>query len=100
LGIAISMFTAVTVVRVIMSAIVRRWKIKVLNIEPLFRLKLIPDGTSIEFMRARFFGLAMSALLSIASVALFFAPGLNYGVDFKGGIQLEVVTKGPADLAG
>jgi len=99
LGIAISMFTAVTVVRVIMSAIVRRWKIKVLSIEPLFRMKLIPDGTAIEFMRARFFGLAVSALLSIASAALFFAPGLNYGVDFKGGIQLEVVTKGAADLA-
>jgi SecD/SecF fusion protein len=98
-GIAISMFTAVTVVRVLMSASVRQWRIKTLRIEPLFRMKLIPDGTSIQFMRARFMGLAFSAVLSIASVALFFAPGLNYGVDFKGGIQLEVVTKGPADLA-
>jgi SecD/SecF fusion protein len=26
-------------------------------------------------------------------------PGLNYGVDFRGGIQVEVVTPGPADLA-
>jgi SecD/SecF fusion protein len=99
LGIAISMFTAVTVVRVIMSEIVRRRRLKTLEIEPLFRLKLIPDGTAIPFMRARFAGLAMSALLSAASLALFVAPGLNYGVDFKGGIQLEVVTKGPADLA-
>ncbi len=99
IGIAISMFTAVTVVRVMMSAIVRRRRAKVLRIEPLFRMKLIPDGTSIQFMRARFAGLAFSAFLSIASIALFFGPGLNYGVDFKGGIQLEVVTKGPADLA-
>jgi SecD/SecF fusion protein len=99
IGIAISMFTAVTVVRVMMSAIVQRWRIKVLRIEPLFRMKLIPDGTSIQFMRARFMGLAFSGILSIASVALFFAPGLNYGVDFMGGIQLEIVTKGPADLA-
>ncbi|MCE9523297.1 MAG: protein translocase subunit SecD, partial [Alphaproteobacteria bacterium] len=99
IGIIISMFTAVTVVRVMMSAIVRRWRLKVLEIEPLFRMKLIPDGTSIEFMRARFFGLAFSAFLSLASIALFFMPGLNYGVDFKGGIQLEVVTRGPADLA-
>ncbi|MEQ1865643.1 MAG: protein translocase subunit SecD [Micropepsaceae bacterium] len=99
IGIAISMFTAVTVVRVMMSAIVRRWRMKVMRIEPLFRMKLIPDGTSIPFMRARYMGLAFSAFLSIASIALFVTPGLNYGVDFKGGIQLEVVTKGPADLA-
>ncbi len=99
LGIAISMFTAVTVVRVIMSEIVRRWRMKTLNIEPMFRMKLIPDGTSIQFMRARFLGLGFSAVLSIASIGLFFYPGLNYGVDFKGGIQLEVATKGPADLS-
>jgi len=86
-------------VRVIMNEIVRRQRLKVLNIQPMFRMKLIPDGTSIAFMRARFFGLGFSALLSAASLALFFYPGLNYGVDFKGGIQIEVVTKGPADLA-
>lgn len=99
LGIAISMFTAVTVVRIVMSEIVRRRKLKTLVIEPLFKMKLIPDGTNIQFMRARFMGLAFSAFLSIASIALFVSPGLNYGVDFKGGIQLEVVTKGEADLA-
>lgn len=98
LGIAISMFTAVVLVRVVMSEIVRRRRLRVLTIAPVFRLKLIPDGTAIPFMRARFFGLAVSALLSAASVALFFVPGLNYGVDFKGGIQLQVATKGAADL--
>jgi SecD/SecF fusion protein len=50
-------------------------------------------------MNARFFGIAFSAFLSIASIALFIYPGLNYGVDFRGGIQMEVVTSGPADLA-
>lgn len=98
LGIAISMFTAVTVVRVVMSEIVRRRRMKVLEIEPMFRMKLIPDGTSIPFMRARFAGLAFSAFLSVASLALFFTPGLNYGVDFKGGIQLDVVTQAPLDI--
>src|SRR3546814_7452700 len=38
LGICISMFTAVTVVRVIMTALVRRRHLKTLEIEPLFRL--------------------------------------------------------------
>jgi SecD/SecF fusion protein len=98
LGIAISMFTAVSIVRVIMTAIVRRRRLKVLQIEPLFRMKLIPDGTTIPFMRGRYLGIAVSAVLSLASIGLFISPGLNYGVDFKGGIQMEVTTPGPADL--
>ena len=99
LGILISMFTAVSIVRVIMTSIVGHWRMKTLRIEPLFGLKLIPDATAIPFMRARFAGIAMSILLSLASIALFLKPGLNYGVDFRGGIQMEVVTKGPADLS-
>lgn len=99
LGIAISMFTAVSIVRVIMTAIVRGRRLKVLRIEPLFGIKLIPEGTAIRFMRGRFAGLAVSAFLSLASICLFVTPGLNYGVDFRGGIQMEVVTQEPADLA-
>jgi preprotein translocase subunit SecF len=30
----------------------------------------------------------VSAVLSLASVILFFHPGLNYGLDFKGGILI------------
>jgi SecD/SecF fusion protein len=97
LGIAISMFTAVSVVRVAMTAIVRRFKLKTLTIASPFRL--IPEGTRIAFMRARFLGLALSAAISLASLALFVAPGLNYGVDFRGGIQLELRSDPPTDLA-
>jgi SecD/SecF fusion protein len=50
-------------------------------------------------MNWRNWGLATSAVLSIASILLFVYPGLNYGVDFRGGIQMEVVTSGPANLA-
>lgn len=99
IGIVISMFTAVSIVRVVMLAIVRRYKLKRLDIKPLLPVQLIPDGTKIRFMRARFFGIGVSAVLSLASIGLFFAPGLNYGVDFRGGIQMEVVTDAPADLA-
>lgn len=98
LGIAISMFTAVTVVRLIMSEIVRRRGLKRLSIEPLFRLKLMPDGTAIPFMRARFFGLGVSAFLSLASLGLLFAPGLNTGVDFKGGVLMNIASEAPTDL--
>lgn len=99
LGIVISMFTAVSIVRVAMVAIAARKKLKTIDIKPLLPIKLVPDGTQIKFMKARFFGIAFSAFLSVSSLVLFFTPGLNYGVDFRGGIQLEVVTEGPADLA-
>lgn len=97
LGIAISMFTAVAIVRILMTEVVRRRRLKTLHIEPLFRLA--PEGTKISFMRARFLGIAVSILLSVASIALFVKPGLNYGIDFVGGIQVEVETSRPADLA-
>ncbi|WP_245903746.1 protein translocase subunit SecF [Humitalea rosea] len=63
---------------------------------PLFRL--VPDNTHIPFMRGRIAGLAFSALLSVASVVLAITPGLEKGIDFKGGITMEVRTPGPADL--
>jgi SecD/SecF fusion protein len=99
LGIVISMFTAVSVVRVLMTLWIRRYRPARLVIRPLFGLRLIPDDTSIKFMRARFAGIAFSIVLSLASVGLFFKPGLNYGIDFMGGSVLEVEAQGPADLA-
>jgi len=95
LGIIISLFTDVTVVRIIMIRVVRRWKMKVLNIQPF--LKFLPQHTNFRFMNARFIGIVASILLSVTSIVLFFKPGLNYGIDFKGGIQLEASTKEPND---
>ncbi len=53
-------------------------------------LRLVPDNTNIQFMRGRYAGLIVSAVLSIASVILFFQPGLNYGIDFLGGVVVEL----------
>ena len=53
-------------------------------------LRLVPDGTNIRFMRGRFAGVIVSALLSTISVVLFFYPGLNLGVDFRGGVVVEL----------
>src|SRR5215469_15143103 len=40
-------------------------------------LRLVPDGTTIQFMRGRFAGLITSAVLSTISVILFFYPGFE-----------------------
>ena len=97
LGVALSMFTAVAVVRVVMTEIVRRRRPRTLEMKPL--LPLAPTATAISFMKARYVGLALSAVLSIASIGLMVKPGLSYGLDFKGGIQMELGSTETVDLA-
>lgn len=64
----------------------------------MFRLRLVPDNTKIQFMKGRHAGLILSAVLSFMSCVLFFYPGLNLGIDFRGGIVIEARTEGPADF--
>jgi preprotein translocase subunit SecD/preprotein translocase subunit SecF len=60
--------------------------------------RFVPDGTKIRFMNGRFAGLITSAVLSTASILLFFYPGLNLGLDFRGGVVLQVETPQTADF--
>ena len=89
LGIVTSMFTATVVARWLMAAWFRHRRPRAL---PSPR-RLLPDVTRIAFMKGRNAGLIVSALISLASVALFFKPGLNYGVDFAGGTVMEIRTE-------
>lgn len=41
----------------------------------------------------------ISLLLTVVSIACLSIRGLNYGIDFKGGINLQIQTSGDADLA-
>jgi preprotein translocase subunit SecF len=62
-------------------------------------LRLVPENTKIRFMRARFAGVIVSAILSISSIILFVTPGLNYTIDFRGGVLTELRFAEPVDPA-
>ncbi|HLL59453.1 MAG TPA: protein translocase subunit SecF, partial [Allosphingosinicella sp.] len=56
----------------------------------MWLVRYIPEETSYGFMRLRLFAFPLSAVLSILSVLLFFAWGMNFGIDFKGGTLVEL----------
>ncbi len=61
-------------------------------------LKLVPDNTNIGFVRLRFIAFALTLLLTIGSIGLLATRGLNLGVDFIGGLTMEVEFKAPPPL--
>lgn len=63
------------------------------------RLKLVPDNTNYNFLRAGKLCMGLSIAAMIASVVVYFMIGLNYGVDFLGGTIIEIRTPEAADLA-
>ncbi|MGH6880479.1 protein translocase subunit SecF [Hypericibacter sp.] len=64
-------------------------------------IHLVRHDTRIDFMRIHKPLMILSILLVLGSILLVATKGLNYGIDFRGGILMEVrTTDGPADLAG
>ena len=56
-------------------------------------LKLIPANINLSFLPKRIIFFAFSAFLAVSSIGLFLTKGLNYGIDFQGGITIEEVRK-------
>ena len=100
LGILISLFTAVTVVRSAMDIYLRTRKPKTFEIKAPLGFLRAKSTPTFRFMRMRFAGLGLSLVLSVASVVLFVNPGLDYGVDFRGGTLVEAHFGMAPDVAG
>ncbi len=64
----------------------------------MFPVRLIPDDTKIPFMRRHKILMAVSLLLCAAAIVLLLTKSLNFGIDFTGGILIEVDTGKPAEL--
>jgi SecD/SecF fusion protein len=89
LGILLSMFTSVSVVKAIMALWVQWRRPRQFIIGSLIPARWHGRVPTFRFMRARFVGIGVSLVLSLASVVMMVKPGLNYGVDFTGGVLIE-----------
>ncbi len=95
IGLVTSVFTAVTLTRLMASEYLRRVRPKTLQVE---RIKYIPDQTHLKVMKWRRPFLIGSVVAIVGAFALVPTVGLNYGIDFQGGSLVELRTPGPADI--
>ncbi|MEQ8505973.1 MAG: protein translocase subunit SecF [Rhodospirillales bacterium] len=62
-------------------------------------LKIVPDNIAIPFMRFRKLFMTISAAAVVLSLAMVFVKGMNFGIDFQGGILVEVRMPQAANLS-
>lgn len=63
-----------------------------------FRLRFVPEKTSIDFFRWAPVTFGGSIALVLASVILTLVMGLNFGIDFRGGTTIRTESANPVDV--
>jgi len=62
------------------------------------RMRLVPDDTNINFFKYASVTFGGSIVLLIASLVVFLAMGLNFGIDFKGGTTIRTQSETAVDV--
>ncbi|MGB5864396.1 MAG: protein translocase subunit SecD [Sulfitobacter sp.] len=96
LGIIISMFTAVVLMRFVMETVVRARKPARLDIAPL--VGTVPAPGAFSFMRRGLLAMMVSAVLSVGALGALIFPSLTLGIDFTGGVQMVLRADTPVPL--
>lgn len=62
-------------------------------------IRIFPDNMSIDFLKHRYWGLVVSLVIIVGTFGLLFTKGLNFGIDFTGGMMIEVQVEPAPDLS-
>ena len=62
-------------------------------------IRLVPPNTRIDFMRWHRLTFILAVIMTLGSVGLLFTKSLNFGIDFAGGILMEVRAPQQPDLS-
>ncbi len=63
------------------------------------RLRLVPETTNWNFFGLSAVTVGLSSILMIGSIVAFFAMGLNFGIDFRGGTTIRTDAEQTVDVA-
>ncbi len=105
-GIISTLFTVTMVSRLIIVTWVRRTRASDLPIAPrekptgLLRplITAFPQEFKVEFINKKHIAIALSSILIIASIGSLAVQRLNFGIDFAGGILVEVRADQPVEI--
>ena len=61
-------------------------------------MEIFNHNSNVNFLGMRKFSIAIAGFLMIASIALIATKGLNYGLDFNGGVSLVVDYDQPVQI--
>jgi preprotein translocase subunit SecF len=59
--------------------------------------KIFPHATKIDFVRARYFAFTITIVMFVAVMISLATRGLNYGIDFQGGVLIEATSQQKID---
>ncbi|MCX7890462.1 MAG: protein translocase subunit SecF [Rhodobacteraceae bacterium] len=63
-----------------------------------WRLRVVPEKTSIDFFRWQWLTFGASLAATVLSIVLVFTMGLNFGIDFRGGTTIRTESTQPVDV--